>query len=59
MKIREDKGRLVLLFIPGGFENFFKDLGVFHRHDSKVLGEDERILLHVLEKKYEGRFVFE
>ena len=58
-KIGGDKGRLVLLFIPGGFENFFKDMGVFHRNDSKVLGEDEKILLHVLEKKYEGRFVFE
>ncbi len=58
-KIGEDIGRLVLLFIPGGFENFFKDMGVFHRNDSKVLGEDERVLLHVLEKKYEGRFVFE
>jgi quercetin dioxygenase-like cupin family protein len=58
-KIGEDKGRLVLLFIPGGFENFFKDIGISNRDDSKVLGEDERVLLHVLEKKYEGRFIFE
>ncbi len=58
-KIGENSGRLVLLFIPGGFENLFKDLGTTSQNNSKALGEDERILLHVLEKEYEGRFLFE
>jgi quercetin dioxygenase-like cupin family protein len=58
-KIGKNKGRLVLLFIPGGFENFFKDIGVLDNNKSQVVGEDERVLLHVLEKEYEGRYIFE
>ncbi|MGN6615158.1 MAG: cupin domain-containing protein [Candidatus Nitrosocosmicus sp.] len=61
-KIGKNRGRLVLLFIPGGFENFFKDIGDLSKNKYQLSGgggEDERVLLHLLEKKYEGRYVFE
>jgi hypothetical protein len=46
------------MFIPGGFENFFTDLGLTNRKQQKSSNEDQ-VLLHLLEKKYGGKFVFE
>ncbi len=70
-KIGEGKGILLMLFRPAGFENFFLDLGhssgklvTEEKIDENILQngkmeEDDRVLLHLLEKKYGGRFVFE
>lgn len=71
-KIGEEKGILLILFRPAGFENFFRDVGrssVRLDFDKKIdeeykpqnrkMEEDDRVLLHLLEQKYGGRFVFE
>ena len=71
-KIGDGKGVLLMLFRPAGFENFFRDLGrssdsmsiTEEKEDENKLQngkmeDDDRVLLHVLEKKYGGRFVFE
>ena len=70
-KVGEEKGILLMIFRPAGFENFFRDLGrssgvlvteeKIHENkqqDGKI-EEDDRVLLHLLEKKYGGKFVFE
>jgi quercetin dioxygenase-like cupin family protein len=57
-KIGKEKGTLLIMFIPGGFENFFTDLGLTNRKQQKSSNEDQ-VLLHLLEKKYGGKFVFE
>ena len=57
-KIGKDKGTLLIMFIPGGFENFFTDLGLTNRKKQKT-GKEDQVLLHLLEKKYGGKFVFE
>ena len=57
-KIGKEKGTLLIMFIPGGFENFFTDLGLTNRKQQKSSKEDQ-VLLHLLEKKYGGKFVFE
>ena len=55
-KTGKTPGRLLVLFFPAGFENFFLDLGL---NQSKMeSGEEDQVLLHVLEKKYGGKFVF-
>lgn len=57
-KIGKGKGSLSIMFIPAGFEHFFKDLGLTHHYDSDRERNEEQILLHLLEKKYGGKFVF-
>lgn len=57
-KIGKEKGTLLIMFIPGGFENFFTDMGLTNRKQQKSSNEDQ-VLLHLLEKKYGGKFVFE
>ena len=57
-KIGKERGTLLIMFIPSGFENFFTDLGLTNRKQKKSSKEDQ-VLLHLLEKKYGGKFVFE
>lgn len=54
----KERGTLLIIFIPVGFENFFTDLGLTNRKQQKTSKEDQ-VLLHLLEKKYGGKFVFE
>jgi len=56
-KTGKTPGRLLILFIPAGFENFFKDVRL-NQSKMKLSGEEDPVLLHVLEKKYGGKFVF-
>ena len=56
-KTGKTSGRLLILFIPAGFENFFLDLGL-DQNKMKQSGNEDQVLLHVLEKKYGGKFVF-
>jgi quercetin dioxygenase-like cupin family protein len=70
-KVGEQNGILLMIFRPAGFENFFRDLGqssgIFvteekvdeNKLQNGKMEEDDRVLLHLLEKKYGGRFVFE
>lgn len=57
-KIGEEPGRLLILYIPAGFEDFIKDIGKLY-NGQKVISEEDQIMLHLLEKKYGGKFVFE
>lgn len=56
-KIGKDKGSLSIMFIPSGFENYFSDAGLTHEGFTEKMNE-EQIMLHLLEKKYGGKFVF-
>lgn len=56
-KTGKTPGRLLILFTPAGFENFFKDVRL-NQSKMKLSGEEDPVLLHVLEKKYGGKFVF-
>ncbi len=58
-KVGKEKGILLIMFVPGGFENFFTDLGLTNRRQQKTGKEEDQVLLHLLEKKYGGKFVFE
>ena len=70
-KVGEEKGILLMIFRPAGFENFFRDLGHSsgmlvtkekideNKQQNGKMEEDDRVLLHLLEKKYGGKFVFE
>ena len=70
-KIGDGRGVLLMLFRPAGFENFFRDLGRSsgvlvteekideNKQQYGKIEEDDRVLLHLLEKKYGGKFVFE
>ena len=56
-KTGKTPGRLLILYFPAGFENFFQDLGLDQKKMKKS-SEEDQVLLHVLEKKYGGKFVF-
>jgi len=58
-KIGENEGLLLLLYIPGGFENFFREIGTTHMEKSKKFGEDDPIMVQLLEKNYGIRIFFE
>jgi hypothetical protein len=49
---------LLELFIPADFENFFLDLGL-DQNKMTQFDEEDQVLLHMLEKKYGRKFVFE
>ena len=57
-KIGNDYGSLLIMFVPGGFENFFRDMNLTNKNEEKT-GREDQVLLHLLEKKYGGKFVFE
>jgi hypothetical protein len=46
------------MFIPSGFENFFDDMDFSDTRHQETKKENQ-VLLHLLEKKYGGKFVFE
>ena len=48
-KTGKTPGRLLILFFPAGFENFFLDLGL-NQSKMKQSREEDQVLLHVLEK---------
>lgn len=52
-KIGKGKGSLSIMFIPTGFEHFFRDLGLTN-HDSAGGMNEEQVLLHLLEKNMGG-----
>ena len=58
-KIGENEGMLLVLYIPGGFENFFREIGTADIEKSKKFGEDDPIMVQLLEKNYGIRIIFE
>lgn len=59
MKLGKEEGRLLVLYIPSGFEKFFKDVGSINIMDFKKSGDDEPILTQLLEKTYGARMIYE
>jgi quercetin dioxygenase-like cupin family protein len=64
-KLGKDKGKLLVLFEPAGFENYFRDLNALQSSSSsssisnnlQVFDKDDvRIRLHLLEKNYGWTF---
>jgi quercetin dioxygenase-like cupin family protein len=53
-KIGKKYGKLLMLFTPAGFENYFRDLTSYSlKRNIKFLNaDDDRIRLHLLEKNY-------
>lgn len=54
-----DEGKLLFLYIPAGFENFFKDLERLNVTNFKMFSDGDPILLQLLENNYGWRFVFD
>ena len=64
-KIGNNKGKMLVLFEPAGFENYFRDLNRLQTSsDPSIIGndlqifdkDDDRIRLHLLEKTYGWTF---
>jgi uncharacterized cupin superfamily protein len=64
-KIGNDKGKILVLFEPAGFENYFSDLNSVSSsssyspiyNDIRIFDkDDDRIRLHLLEKTYGWTF---
>ncbi len=58
-KVGKNEGRLLMLFIPSGFEKFFKDVEALDPITIKRFSNGDPILLQLLEKNYGFRFIFE
>lgn len=58
-KIGDNEGQLLVLYIPGGFENFFKDLGSPQFKNSKKFGYEDPVITQLLEKNYGTKIFFE
>lgn len=46
-KIGTQEGRLLTIYTPAGFENFFKDIEKLKDDSFKILSENEPILMHI------------
>ena len=51
------EGKLLFLYIPAGFENFFKDLERLNVTNFKMFSDGDPILLQLLENNYGWRFI--
>ena len=62
-KVGDNMGKLLILFEPAGFENYFRDLNSLPssspiNEDLRILGkDDDRLRLHLLEKNYGWTFI--
>ena len=57
-RIGNQEGELLVMYIPAGFENFFKDISSMNIEDFKHHGIDDPILIQLLEKNYGARVLF-
>ena len=63
-KIGNNRGKLLVIFEPAGFENYFGDLNSLHSSSDSFIDndlhvfdkDDDRIRLHLLEKTYGWAF---
>lgn len=55
----KNEGKLLFLYIPAGFENFFKDLERLNVTNFKMFSDGDPILLQLLENNYGWRFIFD
>jgi quercetin dioxygenase-like cupin family protein len=58
-KIGQSNGRLLLIYIPAGFENFFRDLSNAQVENFRKFGEDDPIIVQLLEKNYGIRMLLD
>jgi quercetin dioxygenase-like cupin family protein len=58
-KMGQDQGKLLVTYIPAGFENFFRELGNSRVEDFKKSIEFNPVIVHLLESNYNWRFVFD
>ena len=63
-KIGVEEGKLIMIFSPAGFENYFKEVGMPIKNDyntniPNIKTDDDRITLHIGETKYGLKFVGE
>jgi quercetin dioxygenase-like cupin family protein len=58
-KMGQDQGKLLVTYIPAGFENFFRELGNSRVEDIKKSIEFDPVIVHLLESNYNWRFVFD
>lgn len=58
-KMGNNEGKLLVIYIPAGFENFFKDLSSSHIDESKKDGIEDPIMIHLLENNYGARVQFD
>ncbi|MGD9673852.1 MAG: cupin domain-containing protein [Candidatus Nitrosocosmicus sp.] len=56
-KIGTKKGRLLLLYVPSGFENFFRELNQTHIDNLRKHGLEDPIMVQLLEKNYGVRML--
>ena len=55
----DKEGKLLVIYIPAGFENFFKDIASSNIEDFKHAGIDDPILIQLLENNYGARVLFD
>jgi quercetin dioxygenase-like cupin family protein len=56
-KVGTKVGKLLMLYAPGGLENYFSDLNSSSiKGDLQILYDDDRVTLHLLEKNYGWTF---
>jgi quercetin dioxygenase-like cupin family protein len=58
-RIGNDEGKLLVIYIPAGFENFFKDISSMNIEDFRHHGIDDPVLIQLLEKNYGARVLFD
>ena len=58
-RIGNSEGELLVMYIPAGFENFFKDISSMNIEDFRYHGIDDPILIQLLEKNYGARVLFD
>jgi quercetin dioxygenase-like cupin family protein len=58
-RIGNQQGELLVMYIPAGFENFFKDISSMNIEDFRYHGIDDPILIQLLEKNYGARVLFD
>lgn len=52
-------GKLLVTYIPAGFENFFREIASCNIEDLKRNGIEDPILIQLLEKNYGAKVLFE
>jgi quercetin dioxygenase-like cupin family protein len=58
-KMGQDQGKLLVTYIPAGFETFFRELGNSKVDEFKKSIEFNPVIVHLLESNYNWRFVFD
>ena len=58
-KTGKEQGKLLVTYIPAGFETFFRELGKSSMENFKKSIEFDPVIVHLLESNYNWRFIFD